>query len=180
MLAASSFIWLEPELLRIQGLILKETKGAFQAEQALRKAVECAQALAFPVLERRCLVSRCGLLGPAHHDLEMEARLEELAYLGDLPQRVSRIMSIPAELLKSLMPKRHRPQPWIMQRTEFKKCVFPTKTLPGQTGTMLQPVHGALRAFRLVYVLSGVAITISFCIRGWKRPLSCDIAKDND
>ncbi len=58
------------------------------------------------------------------------------------------------------MPKRHRPQPWIMQRTEFKKCVFPTKTLPEDTGTMLQPVHGALRAFRLVYVLSGVAITI--------------------
>lgn len=101
MLAASSFIWFEPELLRIEGLILKETKGAFQAEQALRKAVECAQALAFPVLERRCLVSLKQLLGPAHHDLEMEARLEELAYLGDLPQRVSRIMSIPAELLKA-------------------------------------------------------------------------------
>ena len=101
MVAASSFLWFEPELLRIDGLILKETKGSFHAEQALRRAVECAQALAFPVLERRCLVSLKQLLGPTHHDLEIEARLKQLAYLGDLAQRVSRIMSTPVELLKA-------------------------------------------------------------------------------
>ncbi len=100
-LAASSFLWFEPELLRIEGLLMKETKGSFHAEQVLRRAVECAQALAFPVLERRCLVSLKQLLGPTHHDLEIEARLKELAYLGDLAQRVSRIMSTPVELLKA-------------------------------------------------------------------------------
>ena len=47
-----------------------------------------------------------------------------------------------------------------MQRTEFQKSAFPTKTLPDDTNTMFQPIHGALRAFRLVYVLSAVAITI--------------------
>jgi 1-acyl-sn-glycerol-3-phosphate acyltransferase len=47
-----------------------------------------------------------------------------------------------------------------MQRTEFQKSAFPAKTWPNDTNTMFQPVHGALRAFRLVYVLSAVAITI--------------------
>jgi hypothetical protein len=52
-------------------------------------------------LERRCLVSLKQLLGPTHRDLEIEARLEQLAYLGDLDQRVSRIMGAPMELLKA-------------------------------------------------------------------------------
>ena len=101
MIAASSSIWFEPELRRIEALILKETKGSFHAEQALRRAVACAQALAFPVLEHRCLVSLKQLLGPTHHDLEAEARLKELAYLADLSQKVSRAMSRPADLLKA-------------------------------------------------------------------------------
>ena len=64
LLAASSFLWFEPELRRIEALILKETKGSAAAEEALRRAVECAQTLGFPVLERRCLVSLKQLLGP--------------------------------------------------------------------------------------------------------------------
>jgi class 3 adenylate cyclase len=101
MLAASSFLWFEPELLRIEGLIVRETKGSHQAEEVLRRAIECAQTLAFPILERRCLVSLKQVLGPAHHDLETEARLKELSYLGDLSQKVSRAMSRPADLLKA-------------------------------------------------------------------------------
>ena len=101
LIAAGTSVWFEPELRRIEALIWRETKGAASAEKALRRAVACAQALAFPVLERRCLVSLKQLLGPTHHDLEIEARLKELAYLGDLSQRVSRIMSAPVELLKA-------------------------------------------------------------------------------
>jgi class 3 adenylate cyclase/predicted ATPase len=101
MLAASSFLWFEPELLRIEGLIVNETKGPRQAEEVFRRAIVRAQALAFPVLERRCLVSLKQLLGPTHHDFETEARLKELSYLDDLPQKVSRAMSTPAALLKA-------------------------------------------------------------------------------
>jgi class 3 adenylate cyclase/predicted ATPase len=101
MLAPSNFVWFEPELLRIEGLMTKETKGPHQAEEVLRRAILRAQSLAYPVLERRCLVSLKQLLGPARHDLEVEARLKELAYLGDLSQKVSRAMSRPADLLKA-------------------------------------------------------------------------------
>ena len=101
LIAAGSSVWFEPELRRIEALIWRETKGPASAEKALRSAVACAQALAFPVLERRCLVSLKQLLGPTHRDLEIEARLEQLAYLGDLDQRVSRIMGAPMELLKA-------------------------------------------------------------------------------
>lgn len=101
MLAASSFVWFEPELLRIEGLMVKETKGPHQAEEVLRRAILRAQALAYPVLERRCLVSLKQLLGPKDHDLKAEARLKELAYLGDLSQKVSHVMSRQADLLKA-------------------------------------------------------------------------------
>jgi hypothetical protein len=101
MLVPSNFVWYEPELLRIKALMIKETEGPHQAEEVLREAIARAQALAYPVLERRCLVSLKQLLGPAHHDLEVEARLKELAYLGDLSQKVSRAMSRPADLLKA-------------------------------------------------------------------------------
>jgi len=93
--------WFEPELRRIEALILKETMGATAAEEGLRRAVACAQTLAFPVLERRCLLNLNQLLGSTHHDLKIEARLKELSYLGDLAQRVSRVMSTPANLLKA-------------------------------------------------------------------------------
>jgi class 3 adenylate cyclase/predicted ATPase len=101
LIVAGSSVWFEPELRRIEALILKETKGSGAAEEALQGAVACARALAFPVLERRCLVSLKQLLGPIHHDLEIEARLKELSYLGNLAQRVSHVMSTPANLLKA-------------------------------------------------------------------------------
>jgi tetratricopeptide (TPR) repeat protein len=101
LIAASSFLWLEPELRRIGALILKETKGPTAAEEALRRAVACAQTLGFPVLERRCLVSLRQLLGPNHHDAEVEARLEQLSYLGDLAQRVAHVMNAHADSMKA-------------------------------------------------------------------------------
>jgi class 3 adenylate cyclase/predicted ATPase len=101
MMAASSFLWLEPELRRIEALILKETKGSTVAEEALRHAVERAQTLGFPVLERRGLLSLREVLGPNRHDLELEARLRKLSYLGDLAQKVAHAMKAPANLLKA-------------------------------------------------------------------------------
>jgi class 3 adenylate cyclase/tetratricopeptide (TPR) repeat protein len=101
LISASSFLWFEPEIRRIEALILKETRGPAAAEEALRRAVACAQTLASPVLERRCLVSLKQLLGPNRHDIEVEARLKELSYLGDLAQRVADVMKMPADLLKA-------------------------------------------------------------------------------
>jgi class 3 adenylate cyclase/tetratricopeptide (TPR) repeat protein len=101
LIAASSFLWLEPELRRIEALILKETKGPAAAEKALRRAVGSAQSLGFPVLERRCLASLKQLLGPIHHDAEVEARLTQLSYLGDLAQRVAHVMNTHADLMRA-------------------------------------------------------------------------------
>src|SRR5262249_13263734 len=101
LIGPSSFLWFEPELRRIEALILKETKGPTAAEDALRRAVACAQALGSPVLERRCLVSLKWLLGPGHHDAEVDARLNQLSYLGDLAQRVARVMNTQADLLRA-------------------------------------------------------------------------------
>lgn len=100
-LSASSFVWFEPEVRRIEALILKETKGATAAEEALRRAVACAQTLGFPVMERRCLVSLKQLLGRNHRDVEIETRLEKLSHLGDLARRVADIMKTPADLLRA-------------------------------------------------------------------------------
>ena len=101
LLTASSFLWFEPELRRIEALILKETKGSSVAEDALRRAVECAQTLGFPILERRCLLSLRTLLGPNRPDFELEARLRSLSHLGDLAQKVANAMKAPVRLLKA-------------------------------------------------------------------------------
>jgi class 3 adenylate cyclase/tetratricopeptide (TPR) repeat protein len=101
LIAVSSFLWFEPELRRIEALILNETKGSNVAEGALRHAVERAQALSSPVLERRCLISLRQVLGPNRHDLELEARLKKLSHLGDLAQKVANAMKAPASLLKA-------------------------------------------------------------------------------
>jgi tetratricopeptide (TPR) repeat protein len=101
LISASSFLWLEPELRRIEALILKETKGAATAEEALRRAAACAQTLGFPVLARRCLVNLKELLGPNRHDTEIEAKLRQLSYLGNLAQRVAHVMSANSDLMRA-------------------------------------------------------------------------------
>lgn len=97
LIATSSFVWLEPELRRIEALIMKEVRGPAVAEEALRGALACAQSLSFPVLERRCLVSLKQLLGPDREDAEVEARLKQLSYLGNLKRRVAQIMETPLQ-----------------------------------------------------------------------------------
>jgi len=101
LMSASSFLWLEPELRRIEALILKETRGAAVAEEALRGAVACARTLDFPVLERRCLVSLKQVFGPSRLDAEVDARLKQLASIGNLAQRVARVMGANADLMSA-------------------------------------------------------------------------------
>jgi hypothetical protein len=92
MMSVSSFLWLEPELRRIEALILNETKGPAVAEQALRGAIECARTLGFPILERRCLLSLKEVAGPSRDDSGLDARLRELSHLGDLARKVATAM----------------------------------------------------------------------------------------
>ena len=92
LMAASSFVWLEPELRRIEALILKETEVSNVAEEALRRAIECAERQGSPILQRRCLVTLRDLLGQSHRDFELEAKLKKLSYLGDLAQKVAAAM----------------------------------------------------------------------------------------
>lgn len=97
MMSVSSFLWLEPELRRIEALILNETEGPAVAEQALRHAVECARTLGFPVLERRCLLSLKEVVGPNRDDSALDARLGELSHLGDLARKVATAMKAAAK-----------------------------------------------------------------------------------
>jgi class 3 adenylate cyclase/tetratricopeptide (TPR) repeat protein len=101
LLPVSGFLWFEPELRRIEALLLKETRGLAAAEDGLRRAIECAQTFGFPVLERRCLVSLKQLLGPTRNDLEIEARLKNLSHLGDLAERVSNVMKTSVDVLRA-------------------------------------------------------------------------------
>ena len=92
MMRESSFIWLEPELRRIEALIAG-ARSPELAETMLRRAVARAQQLGFPVLERRCLISLRQYAGG--RDENIETRLRALSYLGDLAQRVARAMHDP-------------------------------------------------------------------------------------
>lgn len=92
LMSKSSFLWLEPELRRIEALVAlaDPAQGAATGEAMLRRAVEIARRLGYPVMERRCLASLAELLGPARRDPEIETRLAALADFGDLAARVAR------------------------------------------------------------------------------------------
>ena len=92
MMSASSFLWLEPELRRIEALIASETSRR-RGERMLREAVDCARALEFPVFERRCLLSLETCLGPDRQDGQAQARLRALADFGNLLNRVERALA---------------------------------------------------------------------------------------
>ena len=96
-MAESSFLWLEPELRRIEALIVKDLSpgDSRAAEVAMRRAVECARSLGFPVLEYRCLQSLKDLLGPEHGDPELNSRLAGLSHLGELSDRAARFAQVP-------------------------------------------------------------------------------------
>jgi class 3 adenylate cyclase/tetratricopeptide (TPR) repeat protein len=88
----SSYLWLEPELRRIEALISRELfpRKPERAVGMLRSAVRRAQELGFPVFERRCLVTLKQCAAP--DDFEFESRLRELSHLGNLPERVASAM----------------------------------------------------------------------------------------
>jgi class 3 adenylate cyclase/predicted ATPase len=95
LMSESSYLWLEPELRRIEALIMGELspRGTDVAERKLRSAVACAVKLGFPVLERRCLLSLKECL--RGYDFEVESRLRTLSHLGNLDRRVARAMEAP-------------------------------------------------------------------------------------
>lgn len=85
--------WLEPEVLRVAGLIAAELGPKDdRAEATLRRAVESAQRMGFPVMERRCLNSLSQHLARRQPDPAIDQRLTALAHLGDLDRRVARAL----------------------------------------------------------------------------------------
>ena len=90
--------WLEPEARRIEALTAYDLRPQEpeKAEAMLRRAVECARSLAFPVFELRCLLSLKQVLRKA--DGDVEARLEELSSFGDLEMRAAKAAQSVASL----------------------------------------------------------------------------------
>lgn len=89
--------WLEPEVLRVAGVVEADVEpSGEQAEQLLRRALAAAQQLAFPILERRCLLSLLGELArrqrPAEPDLA--SRLAELTQYEHLERQVNRALEV--------------------------------------------------------------------------------------
>lgn len=99
-LVAAGSQWLEPEALRISGLVAADTqpKGD-KGEALLRRAAETAHAMGFPVFERRALKSLSTYLAARAPDAGVEARLQALAHLDGLDRRVEqtlRARSVPS------------------------------------------------------------------------------------
>jgi predicted ATPase/class 3 adenylate cyclase len=93
LMAESSFVWLEPELRRIEALIAaaRRPPGAEEPERLLRAAAARAAALGFPVLEFRCL-STLQALPIATSDPAITDRLAQLARFNGLAARVTAAM----------------------------------------------------------------------------------------
>ncbi|MET0540288.1 MAG: adenylate/guanylate cyclase domain-containing protein [Variovorax sp.] len=86
--------WLEPEVLRVAGLVQSELQPTAQdkAEELLRAGVASARRLGFPILERRCLISLAQYLRPRQPDPEVDARLSALTTFDHLDQRIARAL----------------------------------------------------------------------------------------
>jgi predicted ATPase len=97
LMAESSFLWAEPELRRIEALILGQLSPKPSAtEEMLRLAAQRGRQLGFPILEYRCLTSlKSHLKAP---DLEVESRLRTLSHFGNLAQRVEQAMNARSRL----------------------------------------------------------------------------------
>jgi predicted ATPase len=86
--------WIEPEVLRVAGLIAAATgPGDPAAPALLREAVACARRIASPVFELRCLEALRGLTGPSERP-EIEARLAELATFRHLDRRLRKELEV--------------------------------------------------------------------------------------
>lgn len=91
--------WIEPEVLRVAALTTLDLhpQEREKAEATLRRAVDCARALALPVFEVRCLSSLRDVLGEA--DGDVDRRLKELARVSDLETRAAKAARSAASLL---------------------------------------------------------------------------------
>jgi len=86
--ARTSDRWLEPEALRVAGLIATEGDAdGSKGVDLLREAVNCARRLEGAVLEARCLETLIRL-APLPERAAIEARLAELATCRDLERRL--------------------------------------------------------------------------------------------
>jgi predicted ATPase len=83
--------WLEPEVLRIAGLVAHDqTKEREKAAAMLQEAVMSARRLAYPLFDLRCLQTLRAVIG--NDDAVLEENISRLASLGDLAARVSERM----------------------------------------------------------------------------------------
>jgi len=89
--------WLEPEVLRIAGLVEADAEPAGEkAEQLLRRALAAAQRLDFPIQERRCLLSLRDELARRRRPAgaELVGRLAELGRYEHLDREVTRALQV--------------------------------------------------------------------------------------
>jgi predicted ATPase len=91
----SSFCWFEPELRRIEALIVgqEQPQRPAAAEEMLREAVACAQGSGFPIFEYRCLASLRETLKPGDLDFELETRMRSLARFENAAERIDSLMT---------------------------------------------------------------------------------------
>ncbi len=94
LMAESSFLWLEPELRRIEALIAaaRLPRSSGEPERMLRAALQRAQDLGFPVLEVRCLRSLHAHVGDEGMGSRLAGRMAELASFENLAARVAAAM----------------------------------------------------------------------------------------
>ena len=98
LMKASSNLWLEPELRRIEALIEREFGRADLRECAemLKQAARRARNSGFPIFERRCLASLTQFVSEL--DEEMRTRLEQTSKFDKLQDLVQEIVGGPALL----------------------------------------------------------------------------------
>jgi tetratricopeptide (TPR) repeat protein len=86
--------WIEPEVLRVAGVIANQTAPGEPAALAqLREAAACARRIASPVFELRSLEALAGLTNESERR-DIEVRLGELAAFRDLDQRLRRQLQV--------------------------------------------------------------------------------------
>ena len=81
--------WVEPEVRRVEALLARDLRPQEpkEAEAGLERAAECARTLGLPVFELRCLLDLKSLLGPSRQRLDVDSRIDELAYVRDVDRR---------------------------------------------------------------------------------------------
>jgi class 3 adenylate cyclase/tetratricopeptide (TPR) repeat protein len=93
MIADGGDRWLEPEVRRVAGLVMRDAGQKHDAEVMLRAAVTCANGLGFPMFEYRAL---CSLQDTIGHNTDASAaqRLRELSRFEDVAGKVARLVNL--------------------------------------------------------------------------------------